>query len=109
MLALSLVSIGCDSDDQASMDCWPLTTPPCVQEMIALAALVDKSETWYIRTQVVDNELFYFLDSGASNVGGGDRIVDCDCDTVCTVGGTDTPQECERLYDPELWVVFWQG
>lgn len=115
-LLLLLPFAACDPDDTSLVDvaeapavsCDPTLELDCLQRFIDIAHATDRSGLWYVRTQCVDGEAHYLMDTGAPAYDGEDFIVNSACDTVCTVGGWVEPA-CAGEYDRGAWEEVWRG
>lgn len=70
--------------------------PACVQEII------NDQPSMTIYGQAQDDEVHYWINTGASQVDGVEPIVNSSCDTVCTFGGWIVP-DCYSTYEEDAW------
>ena len=114
-LSLAGALVACDADDAPLVtaaeppSCAPDLGLVCVDALIQLSYTVDKADIWYVRTQCVDGEAHYWLDTGAPAYDSVDYIFDSACDTVCSVGGFREASTCLEAYDAEAWEEVWRG
>jgi hypothetical protein len=81
-------------------DCSNLS--PCLE------AFKSSEEAKTIRTQTVDGETHYWLNTDARTYDGLEYILNESCDTVCSIGGFRLPLPCESDYDFEDWEIIWE-
>lgn len=67
-----------------------------------------QSDAVSIRTQNVNDEKHYWLNTDARAYDGIEYVLNNACDTVCEIGGFRIPPTCESNYNFDNWVVIWQ-
>jgi hypothetical protein len=81
-------------------------TNPCLEEK--LEAFKASEEAVSIRTQIVEEETHYWLNTNALTWDGVEYILNEDCDTICTFCGKCIPADCVNVYDPNNWNTIWE-
>jgi len=61
-----------------------------------------------VKRQKVVGEYHYWLNTGAMAWDGVEYIVNCDCDTVCEIGGFRPPRDCSKNFDFDIWEIVWE-
>ena len=61
-----------------------------------------------IKTQIVDCETHFWLNTDARFHDGLEYILNENCDTACVFGGFSLPQPCEGVYDWDNWKTIWE-
>ncbi|MGE5357173.1 MAG: hypothetical protein ACM3PT_13150 [Deltaproteobacteria bacterium] len=87
-------------------NCDASKLPDCIQQMIDVVG--DAPPFNSVKRQKVDEEYHYWLNTGAMAWDGVEYIVNCDCDTVCEIGGFRPPQDCSKNFDFDKWEIVWE-
>lgn len=61
---------------------------------------------FFIKTQSINEEVHYWINTGANAVDGDEYILNNNCDTVCYYGGWINP-ECINNYTFDAWETVW--
>lgn len=86
-------------------NCSETNLPGCVQNIIGDTTISASLKT--IRTQYVNRELHYWLNTDARTYDGEEFIINENCDTVCSLGGFRIPNVCMEKYGDD-WKIVWQ-
>lgn len=97
---LLLSSCGDKSNDLMDSD-----FPVCIQEIIINPEL--STDLKRIRTQAVNDEIHYWLNTEFIESDGEEFIVNSSCDTICSFCGFCLPAACTEDYDSE-WTTIWE-
>jgi len=90
--------MACDPDEEPHTD--PSSeVPSCIDTSVL-------SESAQIKTQEVNGNDHYWIDTDANEADGDEYILSMECDTVCYYGGWVDP-ECIEDYDLDAWEVVW--
>ncbi len=82
-----------------------LDLPDCIQEFTESSEI---EYPWQIKSQTVNNEVHYWINTWANASDGDEFIVNDQCDTVCYYGGWINP-ECIENYSNEDWETIWEN
>lgn len=82
------------------------TIPTCIQSIID-QEIQRLDPLLTVKSQVIDGESHYWLNTDAVHYDGSEYIVNQNCDTVCYFCGECNPLACSAEYDYEKWVTIW--
>ena len=95
MLAFVACKKNCDSVN-------PLST--CLENKLETYKASEDAKT--IKTQTINNQTYYWLNTDARTYDGVEFILGENCDTACAFGGF-IHQPCVDLYDWDNWETIW--
>ncbi len=109
-VSILCLAVACNRDDDLAPVGALEDAPPCVQEFVGSINSIDRIyPPWYVRAQRIGAETHYWLDTGAPAWDGIDRVVDGNCNEVCSFGGFRLALACEADYDTKAWIEIWKG
>ncbi|MFK7808548.1 MAG: hypothetical protein AB8F74_12155 [Saprospiraceae bacterium] len=80
--------------------------PSCIQGKLEETGFLETILT--VRTQVIDGEVHYWLNTDAMHVDGVERIVNEACEEVCYLCGECLPPTCTDDYKNDDWETIWE-
>jgi hypothetical protein len=101
-VVLSIFLLACDKENTNSHS----ELPECIQNFVESSQISSTLKT--IRSQEVNNEIHYWLNTGFVNIDGEEFVVNNSCDTICYFCSECFPPDCSFSYNSEDWKIIWR-